>query len=393
MYIDLDWLYELIAKSLGFDGGLCMNEYYFNIDERFLNYMKNIKQVFLYVVDKCNLDCEQCLYKPNNYFYLSRQSIPLEEAKKLLHDFYFMGARKLTIMGGEPTLYGIEEEWKPLLSLISYAKELGYQYVRIDTNGTLLQKLLYKDEFKLLDEITFSLDGPSAEINDAIRGKGVFDKCIDNIKTAKELGYKCDITCCIHKGLMERDENHILYFERMIRFAEEIGIDSINFHDLFKSYIPRDTWSGNIGIDMESWHNIWAEIYYLITHNKYNISIRVPQGVSTVEKFSNNPTYYGYCSAKVGDRILVHPDGILRICSLMIGTPYGIAKYYDNKIMWDEGYTNELNDQEIEKLTPCAHQYKNRDRSLFIPLCVSFKPLQDEFVWNDLRWETKKQKG
>lgn len=367
-----------------------MDKYYFNIDDRFLSYMANIKQVFIYIIDKCNLDCEQCLYKPNNYFYLKKQYIELEEAKKLIHDFYIMGAKKLTIMGGEPTLYGISDGWKPLLELIWYAKSIGYQYIRIDTNGTFSKELLEKEEFKLLDEITFSLDGPSAQINDVIRGKGVFDKCVSNIKHAINLGYKCDITCCIHKFLIERDEQGIINIEKMIDFAEKLGIDCINFHDLFKSRIPRDTWSGNIGVEMKRWYAIWPEIQSIIEGKKYNVKIRVPQGVTTVNKFKENTAYYGYCSAKVGDRILIHPDGILRICSLMIGTPYGIAKFYNDRIVWDESYTNELGDQIIDELTPCTHQYKNKENADFVPLCVSFKPNQDEFVWNQLQWELKR---
>lgn len=361
-----------------------------NIDEKFINYMKNIKQVFIYIIDKCNLKCEQCLYKPNNYFFIKNQCIELEEAKVLVHDFYEMGATKITIMGGEPTLYGMKEEWKPLLEIISYAKSIGYQYIRIDTNGTFNSKLLEKRDFILLDEITFSLDGPSPKINDIIRGEGVFNKCVSNIKYAVKLGYKCNITCCIHKYLIQRNENSITYLEEMIDFAEKLGIESINFHDLFKSGIPRDSWSGEIGIDLEVWYDIWPEIQAVISSNKYNIKIRVPQGVTTRELFDQNREYYGYCSAKVSDRILIHPDGILRVCSLMIGTPYGVAKYFDRKIVWDESYTNELGDQSIDELSPCTHQYKNMDTKNFVPLCVSFKPKQNEFVWNQLEWESKR---
>lgn len=36
------------------------------------------------------------------------------------------------------------------------------------------------------------------------------------------------------------------------------------------------------------------------------------------EEFEKNPEYYGYCSAKLAERVLVHPNGIIRIYSLMI---------------------------------------------------------------------------
>ncbi len=359
----------------------------FDMDKKFIAYIKNIKQVFLYVIDDCNLQCRHCLYKPNNIFYLNKKSIDLDIAIKLIEDFYEIGARKLTIMGGEPTLYGKECDWIPLLSLIQKAKEVGYQYVRIDTNGTFNGALLDYDQFKMLDEITFSLDGPNSEINDILRGDGVFNKCVGNIKRAIQLGYNSNITCCIHKYLVDRAKDGLTYLDHMIHFAEELGVQRINFHDLFKSGIPRDVWTDKLDISINTWFQLWSEIQNKIDSGVYKIPVRVPQGFISKERFHAAPHYYGYCSAKLGERVLIHPDGIIRVCSLMIGTPYGIAKYYDNKIVWDEGYTNELGDQDIGVFTPCAHQSKRKDWSPFVPLCVSFKPKQDEFVWNLIAWE------
>lgn len=362
------------------------------MDDKFVTYMSNVKHVFLYIIDECNLHCRHCLYKPNNYFYLSKKFIDVDVAKRLIEDFYFLGARKLTIMGGEPTLYGQECGWKPLLSLIETAKNLGYQYVRIDTNGTFDGSLLTQSQFKMLDEITFSLDGPNSKINDFLRGDGVFDQCVINIKKALQLGYNCNITCCIHKYLVERSEDDCTYLEQMIHLAEDLGIQRINFHDLFKSGIPRDTWTDNLDISIDTWFRIWSEILNKIDSKEFKIPVRVPQCFTTKERFHNSPQYYGYCSAKLGERALVHPDGIIRVCSLMIGTPYGVAKFYDNSIVWDEGYTNELGDQDIKINTPCTHQSKCKDWSPFVPLCVSFKPKQDEFVWNMLAWEQQYNK-
>ena len=71
----------------------------------------------------------------------------------------------------------------------------------------------------------------------------------------------------------------------------------------------------------------------------------------------------------------------------MICTPYGVAKYYDGKIEWDGTPTNELGNHEITKFTPCTNQLKSGMIKPFIPLCVSFKPNQDEYAWNQLEWE------
>ena len=291
------------------------------MDQEFKDYFgENLKQVFLYLVDACNLSCVQCLYKLDIGFQASKKEIDFEDVVKLISDFREMGAKKLTLMGGEPTLY------KSLLELIKKSKELGYEYVRIDTNGQFDSKLLEKTEFKMLDEVTFSMDGPTAQINDPIRGKGSFEKCVANIKRAKELGYNIDITSCISKEMIKRDENGNLYLDRMIRFAEELGIEKINFHNLFKTGVPRDYFTGNIDISVDDWFEVKEEIEQKIENNEYKIPVRIPSSFTTKEKFLRNPEYYGFCVCKTRSSILVHPNGILRICPLLIGTPYRYCK-------------------------------------------------------------------
>jgi MoaA/NifB/PqqE/SkfB family radical SAM enzyme len=321
---------------------------------------------------------------------LKEKEIELNTALALISDFREIGATKLTIMGGEPTLYGMSQDWKPLLALIKEAKQLGYEYVRIDTNGQFEEGLLAKEDFKRLDEITFSLDGPNPAINDPIRGVGTFEKCVANLKKAIGLRYSVDITCCLHKGLIQRDTNGNLLLDTMILFAESLGVNRINFHDLFKTGIPRDCWTGNIDTSLKEWIDVWAKIQRNIELGRYKIPVRIPQCFVEEEEFDRNPEYYGYCPAKMGERVLIHPNGIIRICSLLIGTPYGTAKFYEGKIVWDESPTNELRDHDFKQDTPCTNQNKGRYFGNFVPLCVSFKPKQKELIWEEkLGWERK----
>ena len=230
-----------------------------------------MKQVFLYVTNECNLRCRHCLYKPDLAFHLKEKEIDLRTASALLSDFSELGASKLTIMGGEPTLYGRSQHYKPLLTLINEAKKLGYEYVRIDTNGIFENKLLSMNGFKKLDEITFSLDGHSPKMNDPLRGDGTFHKCVSNIERAVELGYNVDITCCLHKELVARGKDGSLPLDSMIYFVSSLGVKRINFHDLFKSGIPRDTWTGNFEPSIQDWMSAYADIKANIASGKYKI--------------------------------------------------------------------------------------------------------------------------
>ena len=131
----------------------------YKMDQKFKDFFQdNLKQVFLYLIDDCNLRCVQCLYKLDICFQVEKKEIAFEDAVKLISDFRELGAVKLTLMGGEPTLYGKKDGNKQLLELIKKSKELGYEYVRIDTNGQFDSELLEKPEFKMLYEVTFSID-------------------------------------------------------------------------------------------------------------------------------------------------------------------------------------------------------------------------------------------
>jgi MoaA/NifB/PqqE/SkfB family radical SAM enzyme len=356
-----------------------------NIDKKFTEvFQGKLCQVFIYLIDQCNLNCVHCLYKPQLTFQLSKKMIPFNTAKSLLDAFKKLGATKVTLMGGEPTLY------PQLLELIIYAKNIGYTYVRIDTNGMFDSKLLENPDMKNLDEITFSLDGYNSRTNDFYRGKGVFKKCSSNIKRAVKLGYKVQITSCVHKRLTKIDDGK-LGIIRMIEYAKKLDIDLINFHDLLKMKIPRDVWTGNISPSFEEYSSAIARVLEYMEQNK-SFKIRIPQRLIKASLFMKNPEYYGYCSGKQSDRLLVFPDGILRICSLLIGSPYYIGTYDHDSIKWNNSPTNEMVKYNNKYYSPCSVSKNTCSDKSIVPLCIAFKPKQSEPIWNyRLKWEERKK--
>lgn len=181
------------------------------VDQRFKEYFSEIQQIFLYITDDCGLACKQCLYKP---WLRKGKEINLSVARSLLKEFRGMGASKLSLLGGEPF------DYDELPSLVASTKEIGYQYIRLDTNGQFPEGTLKHPALKDIDEITFSLDGHTPIINDPLRGAGSFEKCVGNIKRAVELGFNVDITCCVHKGNIGKDSDGIYLIEKAIVFAE-----------------------------------------------------------------------------------------------------------------------------------------------------------------------------
>lgn len=48
-------------------------------DNNFYNHFKDLKQVFMYITDRCNIGCEQCIYKPSINHYI-KEEIELSDA-------------------------------------------------------------------------------------------------------------------------------------------------------------------------------------------------------------------------------------------------------------------------------------------------------------------------
>lgn len=358
------------------------------MDDSFVEaFAGRVHQAFFYLIDQCNLRCGQCLYKPELRFQMGAPQIPLVRALALMKNLRKLGATKMTFMGGEPTLY------RELPRLIVETKRSGYEYVRMDTNGIFPETLLDHPGVKELDEITFSLDGPTPELNDKLRGVGVFQKCVKNITAAVRRGYKVQITTCVHRDLVRKTvADKELPLIQMVRLAKGLGVAALNMHDLLKSGIPRDAFSGDFAPSIHEYANAFRQVFstYPLTDSS-GFSIRMPQCVIPQQEFDTNPEYYGYCSVKQRDRILAFPNGMIRVCSLMIGSPYCFAYYDDDRIYLNDTPTRETIDHEMNSFTPCTNQGKGHHFRPYVPLCVSFKPGQNEVVWaKQHNWEARR---
>lgn len=361
----------------------------YRADDAFARHFRRLHQVFMYITDRCNLECEQCIYKPSISHFINEE-IALGDALGLLREFRRLGAGKVTFLGGEPTLYGHRQASRPLLDLIKGTRDLGYDYIRLDTNGQRIGHLLPAAEFRQLDELAFSLDGYSPETNDPLRGAGTFVRVEGAIRKALETGYRVTITCCVQRLFLERDETGVLKLERMIRFAQDLGIHQINFHDLFKVGIPMDTWTGDFAPRPIDWMPVYEELSGKVARGDFDIAVRLPQCFVTRREFDSDPDYFGYCPVKLGERVMVHPNGVIRICSNLICTGFGVARYRDGILEWDRSHNNETAKHDMDRATPCTNRSRHRKYGELVPLCFSFKPGQDEYVWRDrLRWDER----
>ncbi len=133
-----------------------------------------------YLTYRCNATCGFCdiWERPSPY-------VTLESAKNNIRDLKALGVKVIDFTGGEPLLH------RQLDLLLHEAKNQGL-ITTVTTNGLLYPK--YANRLSgLIDMLHFSLDSPIAEEHDRSRGVKCFDKVMESIEVAKQLGERPDI--------------------------------------------------------------------------------------------------------------------------------------------------------------------------------------------------------
>ncbi len=132
------------------------------------------KMMTFTLTNACNLRCKTC------YRYCGApetSELSSDQWHRLLRQFASLDGLVLRISGGEPLFLHKDLT----LELINAAFNFGMKTLLL-TNGTLIDKSTAKEmEAVGLDRLQISLDGCDASTNDAIRGRGVFQKVLNAI--------------------------------------------------------------------------------------------------------------------------------------------------------------------------------------------------------------------
>lgn len=142
-------------------------------------------------IDICNVCNYSCVFCPQ-----AKQTnkkigcIEKELCKKIIKEAYESGASELCLsMTGEPLINPELEEY------ISYSKQLGYEYVFMNTNGYLLDEKRAQHILRAgIDSVKVSVNA-SAKSYALIHGIDAFDRIVENIKQFDFLRKKNNCEC------------------------------------------------------------------------------------------------------------------------------------------------------------------------------------------------------
>ncbi|KMP12396.1 hypothetical protein UR09_01320 [Candidatus Nitromaritima sp. SCGC AAA799-A02] len=156
---------------------------------------EKLEFLWLEITNRCNLRCVHC-YAGSEPTQPLTSLMKLKDWCRVLVEAASLGCRKVQFIGGEPTVY------PHIRKLISEAREIGFDFIEVYTNGTNLNEKLCS--FLKANEVNlaYSLYGSQPFVHDAITTRpGSFIKKLEGIKRA----LKYDIP--IRIGIIKMDEN------------------------------------------------------------------------------------------------------------------------------------------------------------------------------------------
>lgn len=139
----------------------------------------------------CNLECTHCFIscspKNDSFGYLS-----LETVQRSLEESVSLGVKEYYFTGGEPFL---NRDMVPILETT-----LEYGPATVLTNGTVLREewierlRAAEDRTGYTLEFRVSIDGPTPEMNDPIRGPRTFERAMSGVEKLVQQGFLPIIT-------------------------------------------------------------------------------------------------------------------------------------------------------------------------------------------------------
>lgn len=253
------------------------------------------------LTERCNLRCTYCM--PEDGVELSPKShiLTFEEIERLAKLFVNAGVNKIRLTGGEPL---VRKDVELLVERIGRIP--GVETLAITTNGLLLPKKLPRLQAAGVNLLNISLDTLDAHKFEQITRRRGFDRVLDAIEDAVQLGYDpVKVNCVVMRGINDDElEAFVALTEERpieVRFIEYMPFQGNGWNDA--KFIPYSEMLGRL-------------------ENRFTL-IRCADGPTDTSKTFQVPGFQGrvgfitsmsdeFCSSC--NRLRLTADGALKVC-------------------------------------------------------------------------------
>jgi MoaA/NifB/PqqE/SkfB family radical SAM enzyme len=269
--------------------------------------------------DRCNFKCLHCwqrsFKKIDSSYELSDEKL-LEIVKEAL----WFGVEEFEITGGGEPMMRKELTLK-IMEIIKKNKKFG----NITTNGSLFDLADIKKIVKIgWDRITFSLDGPDAKSNDAVRGKGTFEKVMKSINLFNQIKEKARKKLPIIKFNVVVTNKNYNKIEKMIELAKKVNcsivhFDSLTIHSengkklkLNRKQEKEFEEKAKAAKKMAEKYGIWTDVNFLTT----DFLEKSNEMKDLLEKESNSTDFFSLVCYEPWWHLVIKTDGSAQPCCL-----------------------------------------------------------------------------
>jgi radical SAM protein with 4Fe4S-binding SPASM domain len=285
----------------------------------------------------CTSSCLHCGFASNPP---ASDALGTKEVMHIVDEIYDFGATYLGLSGGEPLLR------KDLPEIIGYAKKTGLN-VSLITNGYYVDGKIFDNLVRHDVRVSLSVDG-TKEINDAIRGKGAYEKAVSVMEKTSKAG----LLDCLVATLANVDENRSNVtsedMEHVIQLAEKYGARWVVIH----GFIPFNRTKEHLAKapSPQQYEKIWNQVYDLRLkyYGKPEVNVYCPffvriakeRGMPDFHQWFNN-VFLGRCSI-AGKYMSVIENGDVIPCSFNDRIRLGNVQDTPLKQIWDEHQKSEF---------------------------------------------------
>jgi radical SAM protein with 4Fe4S-binding SPASM domain len=281
-----------------------------------------------HITERCNLRCTHCYHDG----YSGEKELPIEELKasadKMSIALEKWGKKgSFSFTGGEPFIRSD--------ALFALASHLDTQpttaYYDILTNGSLITDTITKDLTVLqkLRRVQMSIEGPTSELNDKIRGAGSFERTIKAIRLLKSRGLQVSIMTTVFRSNMSK-------IIELIDILENEGVDTF----ALERFIPEGAGSSMAAeaLDPVEIRDVFTAVYEA-GRNPRKIRVLMYRPLFAILD-PDDPTIGAMCSIGTNALTVMHDGTILPCRRLPI--PIGNIRndslfkiWYDNSLLWE----------------------------------------------------------
>lgn len=285
-------------------------------------FSKDSSNLFFHILTKCNLSCSHCYINPDQH---GKITLDIHTIESWLNIFSDRAVRThLVFLGGEPTLH------PDLPRAVRTARAIGFRSITIDTNGYLFHDILNRLSPEDLDFLSFSLDGATRKTNDAIRGRGSFDKVMEGLNKAVSKNFSCSMIYTV-------SDLNIHELEHLSGLVPNLGIKR-----LFIQVIGLRGESSKAERLRQVSKSTWRDIIPKAAQTIADQGIAV-----TYPKVFLEPDEPFECAGNVAENYFVFPNGRVYQCPICEDFPLHSHEIRDNRLI----PMPKLNERDLFSLT------------------------------------------